>query len=75
MNDLILKHYERQDRKLTTACGQLGAYESLLNYAIDALRGKTACQGEELAGFLEKRHIELLKEQYETIFERKLELA
>ena len=75
MTDLILQHYERQDQKLTLCCGQLGAYESLLNYAIAGLRGKTANKGEDLANFLEERQRELLDEQNSKIFERKYEIA
>jgi len=75
MNTLLEKHYKRQEDKLNSACGFLGAYQSLLNYAIDALRGKTACTPEQVSDFIEKRHVELLKEQDQTIFKTKYEVA
>ena len=71
MENLLEQHYARLDKKLSLCCGQLGAYESLLNYAIDALRGKTASTGESLADYLESRQDELLEIQNTEIFNRK----
>ncbi len=75
MNTLLEQHYKSQESKLIAACGQLGAYESLMDYAIQGLKGETCSKGEELAEFLQKRHTELLEEQRVRIFGRKKELA
>ena len=45
------------------ACGQLGTYGALIEYAIDALRGKTYSSLEEVASRIESRHQELIQEQ------------
>ena len=54
--------------QLLTACGQLGTYDSLLNYAINALNGKTACSHTEVATYLIERRVELATEQNFKIF-------
>jgi len=40
----------------------LGCYKSWMNFTIDALRGKTALNGEQLADYLEERIKEINKE-------------
>lgn len=57
-----------QEKKLHVAVGHLGSYSALISYAIQALRGTTACSPEEVANSLEKRHEELTLEQDVAIF-------
>lgn len=73
MNDALLETIRRNDVKLTTAVGQLGSYECLVNYLIDSIRGRTACTPEHVALYVENRQNELLEEQYKIIFNRKIE--
>ena len=73
MSDFLLESIRRNDLKLTTAVGQLGSYECLVNYLIDSIRGRTAATPEETANYVENRQNELLEEQYKNIFNRKIE--
>lgn len=73
MDDALLETIRRNDAKLTTAVGQLGSYECLVNYLIDSIRGRTACTPEHVALYVEDRQNELLEEQYKIIFNRKIE--
>jgi hypothetical protein len=75
MTNIYEQHFKKTESRLNLCCGQLGSYEALLNYAIEGLRGDTACKGEDLANFLEQRHKQLLEEQNEKIFERKIVAA
>lgn len=71
MTDLMLEFYAKQESKLTIAIGQLGSFDALLDYAISALKGKTACPPEQVADYLKNRSRELKLEQDTIIFGRK----
>jgi hypothetical protein len=73
MNDFLLESLRRNESQLSVAIGQLGSYESLMNYLIDSVRGRTAATPEQVADYVEGRQNELVDEQYTTIFNRKRE--
>lgn len=62
--------YEQNERRLTEAVKQLGSYDALLYYAVQALEGKTANSHDEVAQILRKRNEELRNEQDNLIFNR-----
>lgn len=73
MNDFLLAEIRRNEDQLRVAIGQLGSYESLMNYLIDSVRGRTASTPEQVADYVENRQNELVNEQYTTFFNRKRE--
>jgi len=73
MDNILLQSLRRNEEHLTLAIGQLGSYESLVNYLIDSIRGRTACTPEHVAEYVEKRQNELVDEQYKIFFNRKRE--
>jgi hypothetical protein len=73
MEDILLQSMRRNDEHLSVAIGQLGSYESLVNYLIDSIRGRTAATPEQVAEYVEKRQNELVDEQYKIFFNRKRE--
>lgn len=75
MNDFLLESLRRNESQLSVAIGQLGSYESLMNYLIDSVRGRTAATPEQVADYVEGRQNELVDEQYIILFNRKRELT
>lgn len=75
MDDILLQSLRRNEEHLKLAIGQLGSYESLVNYLIDSIRGRTACTPEHVAQYVEKRQNELVNEQYTILFNRKRDLT
>jgi len=75
MEDFLLKSLRRNEDHLSLAIGQLGSYESLMNYLIDSVRGRTASTPEQVADYVESRQNELVNEQYTILFNRKRELT
>lgn len=75
MEDFLLKSLRRNEDHLSLAIGQLGSYESLMNYLIDSVRGRTAATPEQVADYVESRQNELVNEQYTILFNRKRELT
>jgi hypothetical protein len=73
MEDILLQSLRRNEDHLRIAIGQLGSYESLVNYLIDSIRGRTACTPEHVAQYVEDRQKELVDEQYTILFNRKRE--
>ena len=73
MDNILLQSLRRNEEHLTLAIGQLGSYESLVNYLIDSIRGRTACTPEHVAQYVEDRQKELVDEQYTILFNRKKE--
>lgn len=73
MEDILLQSLRRNEDHLRIAIGQLGSYESLVNYLIDSIRGRTASTPEHVAEYVEKRQNELVDEQYTVLFNRKKE--
>lgn len=70
MEKILLASLKRNEDQLRVAIGQLGSYESLTNYLIDSIRGRTASTPEEVAIFVENRQNELIMEQDILIFNR-----
>ena len=73
MDNILLQSLRRNEEHLTLAIGQLGSYESLVNYLIDSIRGRTASTPEQVADYVEQRQNELVNEQYTILFNRKKE--
>jgi predicted RNA-binding protein Jag len=73
MEDILIQSLRRSENHLRIAVGQLGSYESLVNYLIDSIRGKTANTPEHVADYVERRQNELVEEQYTVLFNRKKE--
>ena len=73
MEDILLQSMRRNEKHLMIAIGQLGSYESLVNYLIDSIRGRTASTPDHVAEYVENRQNELLDEQYTVLFNRKKE--
>ena len=73
MEDILLQSMRRNEEHLRVAIGQLGSYESLVNYLIDSIRGRTASTPEHVADYVEKRQNELVDQQYAIFFNRKRE--
>jgi hypothetical protein len=73
MEDILIQSLRRSENHLRVAIGQLGSYESLVNYLIDSIRGRTACTPEHVADYVERRQNELVEEQYTVLFNRKKE--
>lgn len=70
MDDILLQSMRRNEEHLSLAIGQLGSYESLVNYLIDSIRGRTAATPEQVAEYVENRQNELVNEQYTKLFNR-----
>jgi hypothetical protein len=68
MIDKLIEINEKRSAKLMVACGQLGAYKSMIMYAIDCLNGKTASSSESVAKYLQEKQDELLEQQDSLIF-------
>ena len=59
---------EQRSAKFMVACGQLGTYKSLIDYAIRCLDGKTASAPESVAKYLQEKQDELIEQQDLLIF-------
>jgi hypothetical protein len=70
MSNIYETLYEQNERKLTEAVKQLGSYDALLYYAVQALEGRTANSPGEVALILRKRNEELRNDQDTLIFNR-----
>jgi hypothetical protein len=70
MSNIYETLYEQNERKLTEAVKQLGSYDALIYYAVQALEGRTANSPEEVALILRKRNDELINDQDTLIFNR-----
>jgi hypothetical protein len=70
MSNIYETLYEQNERKLTEAVKQLGSYDALIYYAVQALEGRTANSPEEVALILRKRNDELRNDQDTLIFNR-----
>lgn len=68
MSDLMLRYYESIEAKLSVATQQIGSFEALMDYALMALKGKTACPPNEVAEYISKRLAEIKIERDEKIF-------
>jgi len=68
MINKLIEINDQRSAKLMVACGQLGAYQSMIIYAIKCLNGKTIADAESVAKYLEEKQDELIKEQDLLIF-------
>jgi hypothetical protein len=68
MINKLMEINEQRSAKLMVACGQLGAYKSMVKYAIDCLNGKTASSPESVATYLQEKQDELIEQQDLLIF-------
>jgi hypothetical protein len=70
MRNIYETLYSQNEQRLTEAVKQLGSYDALIYYAVQALEGKTANSPEEVALILRRRNEELRNEQDTLIFNR-----
>jgi hypothetical protein len=70
MSNIYETLYSQSEQKLIEAVKQLGSYDALIYYAVQALEGKTANSHGEVALILRKRNDELRNDQDNLIFNR-----